>query len=420
LENPVPLDDAPGARVEARLIQWVRNDADETFGGVARQARIRVERDAVAHGRQDGQIAHLRREARVGGAAKQAVELLDLSALSLPTDPRVLAFVPLARAVEQEESVGLLWTEPGIERFDPRSCPLEHRLVAGRINRARVGEIAQDRDVHAGVEISEGEHLHVFEQAVDTLDAGQHRGDNHHRAGSVGNPRRKIEPRQSSGADHADDDPLNACHDEVARRQQYQQRYQELERRRSARVAGVDDGSRHEQGGEDRNRAEIHAGGLAEQRAPDASPRAGPIREIGFEIAATPIDQVIADVSRPVARRFTRGRLAGAFDGFECDAHLPFAAPRRQLLDRLPLLIAAQEIHARVGTRGIALEHLFDQAHRLDVLLPVEGGAEPETGDGIRHRDLGHSLTLVLVPNRVFRGGVKQRQVIVNSHADRR
>ena len=75
------------------------------LGGVARQARVGVERDAVADRRQHVQLADLGREARVGRAAQQAVELLDLAALALPAHPRVLAGVPLPVAMEQEEAI---------------------------------------------------------------------------------------------------------------------------------------------------------------------------------------------------------------------------------------------------------------------------------------------------------------------------
>ena len=52
-----------------------------------------------------GEIADRHGEARVGGAAQQAVELLDLAALALPSHPQPFALVPLPQAMEQEEPV---------------------------------------------------------------------------------------------------------------------------------------------------------------------------------------------------------------------------------------------------------------------------------------------------------------------------
>ena len=57
-------------------------------------------------------------------------------------------------------------------------------------------------------------------------------------------------------------------------------------------------------------------------------------------------------------------------------------------------MIAAQKVHARVGARRIALQHLFDQADRLDVLLPVERRAQAQARDRVGDRDLRNALTL--------------------------
>ena len=137
LQDAVALGDASRLRVEPRLVQRVRDDADEALGGIARQTRVGVERDAVADRRQHVEVADLRREARVGGAAQQAVELFDLAALPLPADPRLLARVPLPVAVKQEEAVGVLGAELEIERLDARARALEDRRVLGRVDRVR-------------------------------------------------------------------------------------------------------------------------------------------------------------------------------------------------------------------------------------------------------------------------------------------
>src|SRR4029450_5092689 len=49
LEGAGSLCDAPQLGVEGRSIEWMRDDADQLPGDVARQARVAVERDAVAH-----------------------------------------------------------------------------------------------------------------------------------------------------------------------------------------------------------------------------------------------------------------------------------------------------------------------------------------------------------------------------------
>ena len=70
--------------------------------------------------------------------------------------------------------------------------------------------------------------------------------------------------------------------------------------------------------------------------------------------------------------------------------------------------------------RGIPLEHAFDQADRLDVLLPVERRAETQAGHRVRHRDLCHALALVLASNRLLGRRVSRREVFVQGEPDRR
>ncbi len=65
LEDAIALGDAAQARVEARSIQRVGDDADQGLRGVARQPRVGVQRDAVAHRRQDRQFADLHGEAGI-------------------------------------------------------------------------------------------------------------------------------------------------------------------------------------------------------------------------------------------------------------------------------------------------------------------------------------------------------------------
>jgi hypothetical protein len=48
-----------------------------------------------------------------------------------------------------------------------------------------------------------------------------------------------------------------------------------------------------------------------------------------------------------------------------------------QLLDGLPVDVAAEEVHAAVHAGRIALQDLLDQADALDVVRPIERGAEP-------------------------------------------
>ena len=106
LQDAVALGDTAGARIEGGPVERVGDDADQLARDAARQPGVAVERDAVLDVGQDRQIADRDREARVGGAAQQPVELLDLAALALPPHPQALSGVPLPQPVKQEEAVG--------------------------------------------------------------------------------------------------------------------------------------------------------------------------------------------------------------------------------------------------------------------------------------------------------------------------
>ena len=97
------------------------------------------------------------------------------------------------------------------------------------------------------------------------------------------------------------------------------------------------------------------------------------------------------------------GRLARALDGAQGDAHLPLAGAVGQLLDRLAIAVAAQEVHAAVDAGGIALEHPLDEADRLEVLAPVERRDEAQAGDDVGDRDLRRRLALVLAADGLLR-----------------
>ena len=84
------------------------------------------------------------------------------------------------------------------------------------------------------------------------------------------------------------------------------------------------------------------------------------------------------------------------------DLHLRLAGRLRELLDRLPIEIAAREVHAAVGRRRVALQDLFDEAHPFDETRPVVGRAKTETGDGVARRDLRARFGLLLRPQGVL------------------
>ena len=151
-----------------------------------------------------------------------------------------------------------------------------------------------------------------------------------------------------------------------------------------------------------------------------AARKSGSVRDIDLEIAPPVIDEVVADMGGSIAERSAGGRLAGALDRPQRDSHLSVSARRGEFLNRLALSIPAEEVHPSIRAGGIPLQHLFDQADRLDILAPINGGTEAQAADGIGHRDLVCGLPLMLAANRRFRGCFPRRQVFLDRRTDGR
>ena len=156
------------------------------------------------------------------------------------------------------------------------------------------------------------------------------------------------------------------------------------------------DAGGHERRGQQGDRAEVGHAGVAEREPPDAPRQARAVGDVGLEVAAALADQVVADVGGAVGGGAGLGRLPRALHRAQRHAHLGLAGGLGQLLHRVPVAVAAEEVHARVDPGGVALQHALDQAHRLDVLAPVERRAQPQAGDHVGHRHLGGGLALVL------------------------
>jgi len=175
--------------------------------------------------------------------------------------------------------------------------------------------------------------------------------------------------------------------------------------REEAGAAGphVRDTDAEQNGGDEPDRAEIEGGGAAEHEAPQPGREARAVLDVGLEIAPPRSDQVIAHVRGAVRGPAPLAGLARAFHGAQRDTDLGFARRFGQLFHRVAVAIAAEEVHAAVHARGIAPQHLLDQADALEVLRPVVGATEAQAGDGVGDRDLRGGLALVLGADRILR-----------------
>ena len=132
------------------------------------------------------------------------------------------------------------------------------------------------------------------------------------------------------------------------------------------------------------------------------------------------VDEVVADMGVPIGARSAGHCLASAFNGPQRDPYLRVAVWRREFLNGLALTISAEKVHPSVRAGGIALQHLFDETHRLDVLAPIDRRAEAQAGNGIGERDLVRRLPLMFAANRGFGSRLARREVLFDRHADRR
>ncbi len=105
--------------------------------------------------------------------------------------------------------------------------------------------------------------------------------------------------------------------------------------------------------------------------------------------------------------------LPGALDALERQQQLGFAGRPCQFLHRVPVAVAAAEVHLAVDAGGIALQHLLHETDALEELAPVERPDEAKTGDQVGHARLLGGLVLPVVPDRVLHRLATARQRLV-------
>lgn len=226
------------------------------------------------------------------------------------------------------------------------------------------------------------------------------RRDDHHRARRVRNLG-EIEPREAARRHEAGDQPLKKLNRQLARRHDRQQNDDHQHRPLPAASVSVGDGRRDHRRRAHSDRAQVARRRVPEGCAPEADRDSRLPSDAVFERPPAGADQVVADVRFARLRRPFRD-LPCAFDAFQRHAHLPVAGRFRDLFDRMPVAIAAGEVHARIHTGGIALQDLLDQTDALEELAPVERRDEAEAPDQVGHERLLARLMPRFRTNRVL------------------
>ena len=373
LEDAVALGHPPEVRVEVRAIEGMRDDADELAGGVARQPGVAVQRDAVAHPGQDGS-ASPSCTWKLVSVAPRSRRLNSSSFPRFRSQPIQAPFarVPLAHPVKQVEAAGRAVAGPRVELGNAAPGRGEDRLVSRHGLGGGVGEIAEDGEVDLGIAVAEGQDLQVLEQVGHALDTGQQRRDDHHgavlrRARRGGT--RAVGVASGGGAWRRAAGPARC---QLGRREEEQRRGDELGPEVAARQAGVGGGDDQQGAGGESDGAEVDPGGVGGHEAPGPTHQGGLVGDVEFQVAPARTDQVVAHVRGAVVQGGLLRGQAGALDRAERHPELSVAARLGEFLHRLPVAVAALEIHLAVRGGGVAPEHLLHQAHALEEERPVE------------------------------------------------
>ena len=126
------------------------------------------------------------------------VELVDLTALALPTHPGTLGCVPLPDTMKEIEAIGAP-IDADIEIRDAGAGRIQDGCVGRQLRRSGVGEVPQDREVDERVQVPQCQDRQMLEELVHLFYAGQQRGYDHHGARRLGNSCLKIETRKTAG-----------------------------------------------------------------------------------------------------------------------------------------------------------------------------------------------------------------------------
>ena len=237
----------------------------------------------------------------------------------------------------------------GIERLDPRAGRGQDLGVARQGLGRGVPKVTQDRKMDVRIEVAECLNLDVRQQRTHTLDTVEDRWHDDHRPCRLRDAI-EIETRQAPRWDQAGDRPLEDLDGEFGGRHHSKQRDHDQQRPAPPVPHAVRHRCRKQQCRSDEDRTQVYRRGVLEEEAPDTLPR---IRDPGdalLERATPSADQVITDVRGPRIWRLL-GNLPRAFNTLPGEAELSVACRFRELFDRVPISVAASEIHARCTRR---------------------------------------------------------------------
>src|SRR5262249_28469256 len=129
----------------------------------ARQLGVGVERDHVAHAREQLARRGYQGEARIFGAAQEPIQLLELAAFAFPTEKPALRLGPEPASVKQEIAL-FAALKSAIELRNSGARSFQQLVVRLQFLAIGVDEIGQERKVQIRFGVRERTHFELVEQ----------------------------------------------------------------------------------------------------------------------------------------------------------------------------------------------------------------------------------------------------------------
>ena len=208
LEDGIAVaDSAPGC-VRNRFVENVGHRTDHLPRGIAWQLGIGIERDHIAHQRENFLATHH------GGKpppfpAQGCIEIGQFPALPFEPHPNALLRIPLPFSVQQHEDIVSAAGVGGVEPLDSVARQLHTLGILRHMFGGRVNQIGEQGKVQMIAPIGQIPALQPFEQQFDVLRTGEHGGHCHQRSVVRWNSLQQTQPRQRLRAHQNGGDPIH-------------------------------------------------------------------------------------------------------------------------------------------------------------------------------------------------------------------
>ena len=250
LQDTVAFDDSAQNGIQARPVERMRHLADEPPDRLAREPRVRIERNHVAHilGHGGG-----RQECGVLGAPQEPIEFAAASRACVPTPSSSLRRRSRhAPPMQQQEAVAARCRSVTLVQLrDAFFRGGQQLFVAVYVLAWRVAPIGQQGEMKFALGTRQIVDLEPADLLLDVLERGQQRRHGDERAQVSGDSATQLERRQQGGAETSGDDVVDNRNGQVDRWDQSQNPEQQQpsplhtvkrgDRQRDGQQAGCDE-----------------------------------------------------------------------------------------------------------------------------------------------------------------------------------